>query len=68
MKSQMKAADRSGATYAVIIGSNELDAGTAVVRPLRAERATAADGSPSDGTQSTIPRTDLLEYLQKVIS
>ena len=68
MKSQMKAADRSGATYAVIIGSNELDAGTAVVRPLRAERATAADGSPSDGTQSTIPRTDLLEYLQKAIS
>ena len=68
MKSQMKAADRSGATYAVIIGSNELDAGTAVVRPLRAERATTADGSPSDGTQSTIPRTDLLEYLQKAIS
>ena len=68
MKSQMKAADRSGATYAVIIGSNELDAGNAVVRPLRAERATAADGSPSEGTQSTIPRTDLLEYLQKAIS
>ena len=35
MKSQMKAADRSGAQVAVIIGSNELDAGTAVVRPLR---------------------------------
>ncbi|MEO7397779.1 MAG: histidine--tRNA ligase [Ilumatobacteraceae bacterium] len=36
MKSQMKAADRSGAEVAVIIGSNEVDAGTAVVRPLRA--------------------------------
>jgi histidyl-tRNA synthetase len=35
MKSQMKAADRSGAQIAIIIGSNELDAGTAVVRPLR---------------------------------
>lgn len=73
MKSQMKAADRSGATYAVIIGSNELDAGTVVVRPLRAERALNADGTVSpngkgDGTQSTIPRTDLLEYLQKAIS
>jgi len=68
MKSQMKAADRSGATYAVIIGSNELEAGTAVVRPLRAERALNPDGSPSDGTQSTISRTDLLDYLQKAIS
>ncbi len=35
MKSQMKAADRSGAEIAVIIGSNEVAAGTAVVRPLR---------------------------------
>jgi len=68
MKSQMKAADRSGATFAVIIGSNELEAGTVVVRPLRAERALNPDGTPSDGTQSTIPRTDLLEYLQKAIS
>ena len=38
MKSQMKAADRSGAHVAVIVGSDELAAGTAVVRPLRAER------------------------------
>jgi histidyl-tRNA synthetase len=68
MKSQMKNADRSGAAYAVIIGSNELEAGTVVVRPLRAERTLNADGSPSDGTQSTIPRIDLLEYLQKAIS
>ena len=37
MKSQMKAADRSGALVAVIIGSNEIEAGTAVVRPLRGE-------------------------------
>ncbi len=38
MKSQMKAADRSGAHVAVIVGSDELAAGTAVVRPLRADR------------------------------
>ncbi len=37
MKSQMKAADRSGAAVAVIVGSNELAEGTAVVRPLRGE-------------------------------
>jgi len=36
MKSQMKGADRSGAEIAIIIGSNELEADTAVIRPLRA--------------------------------
>ena len=35
MKSQMKAADRSGAMVAVIIGPDEADAASAVVRPLR---------------------------------
>ncbi len=73
MKSQMKGADRSGATFAVIIGSNELEAGTVVVRPLRAERTFDADGNPvsndvRDGAQVTIPRTDLLDYLQKALS
>ncbi len=73
MKSQMKGADRSGATYAVIIGSNELESGTVVVRPLRAERALDANGNPvsndvRDGAQVTISRTDLLDYLQKALS
>ncbi len=35
MKSQMKAADRSGAQLALIVGSNELEADTVVIRPLR---------------------------------
>jgi histidyl-tRNA synthetase len=61
MKSQMKAADRSGAAFAVIIGTNELDAGTAVVRPLRAER-TAGDG------QVAVARLDLIDHLKKAIS
>lgn len=60
MKSQMKAADRSGAAFAVIIGTNELDAGTVVLRPLRAERT-------GDG-QSSIARTDLIPTLQKALS
>jgi histidyl-tRNA synthetase len=60
MKSQMKAADRSGAAFAVIIGSNELDAGTVVLRPLRAER--------TGHGQSTIARTDLIPTLQKALS
>jgi histidyl-tRNA synthetase len=35
MKSQMKAADRSGARYAVILGEDEIRAGTALIKPLR---------------------------------
>jgi histidyl-tRNA synthetase len=64
MKSQMKVADRSGAPIAVIIGTNELEAGTVVVRPLRAERA---DGDTGSG-QITIPRSDLIDHLTKVTS
>ena len=37
MKAQMKGADRSGAALAVIIGDDELAAGTATVRDLRGE-------------------------------
>lgn len=57
MKSQMKSADRSGARFAVIIGSNELEAGTAVVRPLRAEVVAGTSG------QSIVPRPTLISAL-----
>ncbi len=56
MKAQMKAADRSGAAVAVIIGGDELAAGTVVVRPLRV-------GDP----QSVVARTDLLSHLEAVL-
>jgi histidyl-tRNA synthetase len=62
MKSQMKAADRSGATFAVIVGSNELAEGTVVLRPLRAERTPTGDG------QSTVVRTALIDHLKKALS
>ena len=39
MKSQMTGADRSGAPLAIIVGSNELEAGQVVIRPLRGEDA-----------------------------
>ena len=45
MKAQMRAADRSGAAVVVIIGPEERDAGTVVVRPLR-----------GGGEQTVIPR------------
>ena len=49
MKAQMKAADRSGAAYAAIIGADEADAGTVTVRPLR-----------SDEAQASVARADLV--------
>ncbi len=64
MKSQMKAADRSGAPYAVIIGTNELEAGTVVVRPMRADY----DPDTGEGGQLVIARNDLLPHLQKALS
>lgn len=53
MKAQMKAANRSGAAFAVIVGSDEVAAGTAVVRPLR-----------GDGEQIALDRDRLVPDLQ----
>ena len=55
MKSQMKAADRSGATLAVIIGSDELANGTVVIRPM------------SGGEQFAVQRTDLIDRITKAL-
>lgn len=55
MRSQMKAADRSGARYAVIIGDEELAQGTVTVRPLRGEFGSE---------QSTVTRADLIDHLR----
>jgi histidyl-tRNA synthetase len=52
MKAQMKAADRSKATLAVIIGDDERAGGTAVVRPLR-----------DSGEQRVVERADLVEHV-----
>lgn len=54
MKAQMKLADRSNAAFALIIGSDELLAGTVTIRPLREHTG-----------QTAVARTDLLETLQK---
>ncbi len=60
MKSQMKAADRSGARFAVIVGSDELAAGTVTLRPL-------AGRAGEDRTQLVVPRDDLIDTLRKLI-
>ena len=65
MKSQMKSADRSGATLALIVGTDELAAGTVVVRPLRAERSDT-DAPPTAG-QYAVARPDLIDHLKKAL-
>ncbi len=54
MKSQLKSADRSGAAIAVIVGPDELAAGTVSLRPLRGE-----------GGQETVPAAGLVEALRR---
>jgi histidyl-tRNA synthetase len=56
MKAQMKAADRSGATLAVIIGADEASNATASIRPLR-----------GGGDQYQVPRADLLSALRATL-
>jgi histidyl-tRNA synthetase len=56
MKAQMRAADRSGASVAVIVGDDELAAGTVIVRPLR-----------GDEPQTSVARSDLLTHLEKLL-
>ena len=57
MKAQMKLANRSAARVAVIIGDDELAAGTVQVRPM------ARDA----GDQQTIPRSDLISHLKETL-
>jgi histidyl-tRNA synthetase len=57
MKSQMKAADRSGARVAVIVGSDELAAATVVIRDLR-----------HGADQVVVPRSDLVDRLRAIVS
>jgi histidyl-tRNA synthetase len=63
MKSQMKAADRSGAVWAVIVGTDEVAAGTVVVRPLRTEFSAEKQA----GGQQAVARNDLIDHLKKAL-
>lgn len=57
MKSQMKAADRSGARVALIVGSDELTTGMVVIRDLR-----------HGAEQMVVPRSDLEARLRQQLS
>jgi len=56
MKAQMRAADRSGARLAVIVGDDERAAGRVLVRPLR-----------HGGDQTVVDRPDLLTQLEALL-
>ena len=55
MKAQMKAASRSGARVALIVGDDELAAGTVTVRDLEA------------GEQHAIPAGDVVDHVRKAL-
>ena len=55
-KSQMKKADRSGARYAVILGDNEINAGTAALKSLR-----------DDEPQRELTQEDLATELARLV-
>lgn len=57
MKAQMKLANRSGASYAVIIGEDEVASDTATVKPLL-----------TNDDQATIPRAELIAHLSSRIA
>ena len=52
MKAQMKLANRSGARYALIVGDDELAAGTVVAKPMQ-----------GGGEQIVIARPDIVAHL-----
>jgi histidyl-tRNA synthetase len=52
MKAQMKLANRSGAGFALIVGDDELAAGTVIVKPMR-----------SDGQQVAVARSEICAHL-----
>jgi histidyl-tRNA synthetase len=59
MKSQLKAADRSGARVAILVGPQELQSGTITIRDLR----TTDEGN----RQKLVPRTELVDAVREAI-
>ncbi len=55
MRSQMKTADRSGARFVLIVGDDELAAGTVTVRDLRLTQG-----------QVAVPRADVVDHIHRL--
>jgi histidyl-tRNA synthetase len=56
MKSQMKAADRSGARFALLVGEDEVATDAVTLRHLR-----------GDEEQERIPRANLIDRLRSLV-
>lgn len=59
LKAQLRAADRSGATIALIVGENEVEQDVVTIRLLRGERA---------HHQEQVPRGDAIARVQELLS
>jgi histidyl-tRNA synthetase len=57
-RAQLKAADRSGARLAVIVGPDEVGSGTVGVKDLRAP----------EGRQETVARSDVVEAIRRLLN
>ena len=61
MKAQMKAANRSGAPVAIIVGDDEAAAGVVTVRSMR------GDAIDADNRQRQVPRADLVTTVNEIL-
>ncbi|WP_420477914.1 histidine--tRNA ligase [Brevundimonas sp. FT23028] len=73
MKAQMKYADRRGAPAAVILGGDEIAAGTVTIKDLDAGRAAAAGVADNEAWkaerpgQQVVPRADLVTTVRGIV-
>jgi histidyl-tRNA synthetase len=67
MKAQMKAANRSQAPIAVIIGEDELSAGTVSVRTMRSAPVSRIEGAAAGSIQSQVDRSQLIETVRSLL-
>jgi histidyl-tRNA synthetase len=73
MKAQMKYADRRGAPAAVILGGDEIAAGTVTIKDLDAGRAAAAGVTDNEAWkaerpgQQVVPRAELVATIRGII-
>tara|TARA_B110000444_G_C18808222_1_gene581126 strand:+ start:113 stop:1378 length:1266 start_codon:yes stop_codon:yes gene_type:complete len=63
-KSQMKKANKSGASYALILGNQEVENGTVGFKPLRIEDKS---GIPQEGQQQTVAVAELSKFFEQYI-
>jgi histidyl-tRNA synthetase len=73
MKPQMKYADRRGAPAAIILGGDEIAAGTVTIKDLDLGRALAANIENNDAYKSarpgqqTVPRDQLVAAVRAIV-